>query len=136
MNGYGVDCNPSLGLQYYKRAADKGYTSAQYNYGIHCIRGTYIVQDYKLGCEYLLKAANKGNVNACIEYARMCSNGLYYTINYHLGFVPDYLTLSDDVELGAWYIPIAEPMEFCDNCPEHWSVPANSSPGESETSEN
>lgn len=54
----------------------------------------------------------------------------------HLGFVPDYLTLSDDLELGAWYIPIAEPMEFCDNCPEHWSVPANSSPGESETSEN
>ena len=41
----------------------------------------------------------------------------------YLELAPDYLTLPDDTETGAYYVPATRPMEFCENCPDSWLEP-------------
>ena len=70
-----VDINFKEAAKWYLKAANQGFTEAQYNIGAMLYEGEGVEQNYKEAFNWFLKAANSGNVNAQRELGSMYING-------------------------------------------------------------
>ncbi len=62
--GDGVEQNPSEGVKWLRKSAEKGYDEAQFRLGVMYVNGDHIEKDRKEGVKWLKKAARQGHVNA------------------------------------------------------------------------
>ena len=62
-------------VEFYQKAADKGYTNAQYNLGVMYDNGWGVRQDYIKAVELYQKAADQGNADALSNLGVMYESG-------------------------------------------------------------
>src|SRR5438445_635353 len=67
---WGVIQDDAEGVKWFRKAADKGDASAQYNLGIMYINGQGVRQDYAEALKWHLKAAEQGYADAQYEIGR------------------------------------------------------------------
>ena len=63
-NGRGVERDYKMAAEWYRKAAEQGYSEAQYNLGMCYEAGRGVEQDDKEAVEWYRKAAEKGNKDA------------------------------------------------------------------------
>ena len=73
--GYGVEKDESQAVEWYRKAAEQGYSNAQNNLGNMYLNGKGIEQDYRKAVEWYRKAAEQGNAIAQINLGFMYQNG-------------------------------------------------------------
>ena len=56
--------NPSLGAEWYRKAAEQGYAGAQYDLGVMYCIGRGVEQDFGLAAMWYEKAAAQGDIRA------------------------------------------------------------------------
>ena len=59
-NGAGVDCDPFLAVQWYRRAAEQGFAPAAFNLGVAYSRGDGVEKDAARAAHWKGKAAEQG----------------------------------------------------------------------------
>ena len=62
--GKGVPQSYKLAVPWYRKAAEQGDASAQYNLGVMYTKGQGVPQSYKLAVQWWRKAAEQGNAKA------------------------------------------------------------------------
>jgi TPR repeat protein len=93
-NGLGsIPKNYTKAIEWYEKAADQGYASAQQNLGIMYKTGKGVAKDYAKAFEWFEKAANQGNRNA--QYTL---GGMYYQGE---GLAKDYAKAFEWLEKAA-----------------------------------
>ena len=63
-NGRGVSRDYAKALTFYRKAADQGLASAEYNLGLMFDKGRGVQQDYAEAVRWYRKSANQGNTRA------------------------------------------------------------------------
>lgn len=63
-DGLGVPRDPRLAAAWLKRAADKGYSVAQYHYGVALLLGEGVDRDHVAARDWLQRAAGQGDEDA------------------------------------------------------------------------
>lgn len=74
-NGEGVKQDYQEALKWFRKAADKGDTDAQYEIGTMYAAGDGVTADPIEALKWLRKAAAQGNADAQCEIGDMCRNG-------------------------------------------------------------
>lgn len=82
--GYGVVQDYAAATAWYRKAAEQGYASAQYNLAILYHKGLGVVQDYAAAIEWFLKAAEQRHESAQAFLLRQVSQLLPDPINLNL----------------------------------------------------
>ena len=72
----------SEALKLYRKAADQGYASAQFNLGVMYDNGQGVAQDYSEAVKWYKKAAEQGNASAQCNLGVMYENGYGVTKSY------------------------------------------------------
>ena len=65
----------ALAAEWYRKAADLGHATAQYNLGQMYLDGVGVEKDLEQAAQWFLKAANQGDANAQDCYGQMCQDG-------------------------------------------------------------
>jgi|GEM_PF-1289588 len=73
--GKGITQDYKEALKWYRKAAEQGYVTAQYNIGIMHVRGKGVNQDYEEALKWFHKAAEQGNANAQFSIGVMYERG-------------------------------------------------------------
>jgi TPR repeat protein len=73
--GQGVAQNHSAAMSWYRKAADQGYATAQYNLGTMYDRGNGVPQDYAAAVSWYRKAAEQGHADGQSQLGFMYSVG-------------------------------------------------------------
>jgi len=76
--GVGVDQDYSMSVKWYRKAAEQGYTDAQYEMGLSHVLGLGSLLDFEEAYFWLLLASASGNVDA-VELRNEISNVLSMT---------------------------------------------------------
>jgi tetratricopeptide (TPR) repeat protein len=63
-NGEGVTLDDAEALKWYRKAAEQGHVSAQYNLGVMYGKGEGVTQDYAEALKWYRKAAEQGHAKA------------------------------------------------------------------------
>jgi TPR repeat protein len=71
--GKGIEQDYEKAVQWYKKAAEKGYARAEYNLGVMFEHGKGVEQDYEKAVQWYMKAEEKGYASAY--------NGLAWTLH-------------------------------------------------------
>ncbi len=74
--GKGVAQDNNQALRWYRKAADQGHTSAQYNLGVMYREGKGVAQDDKQAARWYRKAADQGDADAQHNLDVMCDEGV------------------------------------------------------------
>jgi len=88
-NGFGVDMNDELALEYYRQAAEKGHAEAQFNLAVMHQNGWGVPASDEAANEWYRKAAEQGVTGAQVALGR------YYAM--------DFLDTYDPVEAYKWF---------------------------------
>lgn len=75
LNGVGVEKNPKMALDYYRRAMEKGNMSALIKYCRLLIEGKHVQKDIKEAERNLVYAANNGCMQAALDYVDLLKSG-------------------------------------------------------------
>jgi hypothetical protein len=81
-NGQGVAQDNAKAVEWYEKAADKGYTDAMVNLGMHYANDLGVARDYAKAREWYEKAAAKDNATAMVNLAVLYHNGQGVARNY------------------------------------------------------
>lgn len=73
--GKGVEKDLQKGINWYRRAADKGNTSSMTNLGVAYINGTGVIKDEHEAARWFRMGAEKGNTNSMIGLGNAYLNG-------------------------------------------------------------
>jgi len=76
----GLKKNPKVAVEWYRKAADQGYLSAQKLLGSMYSKGSEIPRDYLLAVHYYLLASEKGDENAKDNLTK--TDNQYYLSSY------------------------------------------------------
>ncbi|MEN0002095.1 MAG: tetratricopeptide repeat protein [Pseudomonadota bacterium] len=71
MRGLGVPINLALAEDYYRQAADKGITEAEFRYGVMLLQDAETRDDKKAAADYIKRAADKGHASAQFNYGQL-----------------------------------------------------------------
>ena len=93
-NGIGTDKNHTEAVKWWRKAAEQGYTKAQYNLGIAYANGEGVPEDRSEAVKWVRKAAEQGDANA------QCLLGFYYILGKGVA--------KDMSEAVKWYRKAAE----------------------------
>ncbi len=74
-NGFGVDMNDELALQWYGRSAEQGYSEAQYNLGLMHSNGWGVEMNDEEAAKWYRRAAELGFIQAQTSLAKLCHKG-------------------------------------------------------------
>jgi TPR repeat protein len=74
-NGFGVDMNDDLALQWYGSAAEQGHGEAQYSLGLMHSNGWGVAMNDEEAAKWYLMAAKDGFAQAQISLAKLYQNG-------------------------------------------------------------
>ena len=74
-NGQGVAKDERQAVEWYRKAADQGDATAQFNLGVMYDNGQGVSKDERLAVEWYRKAADQGNANAQFSLGVMYANG-------------------------------------------------------------
>ena len=70
-NGRGVRRDDAEAVRWYRQAAERGDTEAQFNLGVMYYKGHGVRQDLALAQEWLGKACQNGYQDSCDNYQRL-----------------------------------------------------------------
>lgn len=70
-NGVGVKQDYVEAAKWYRKAADKGYTMAQFNLGLMYRDGEGVKQNRTVAKEWLGKACDSGDKKSCLYYKKL-----------------------------------------------------------------
>ncbi len=60
-NGFGVEQNPDKATEWSRKAAKRGYSIGEYNYGLSLLRGHGVKRDEEAGKRWIGQAAKRGD---------------------------------------------------------------------------
>ena len=80
--GKGVTQDYAEAMRWYRKAADQGEASAQYNLGVICFKGQGVTQDYAEAMKWFRIAADQGHARAQTGLGRMYEKGRGVTQDY------------------------------------------------------
>ena len=96
--GYGVDLNPELAVNWYKKAAKQGYAKAQYMLGIHFAKGSGTNKNYMYAYAWLLlaKKINSEHIDSLLEKLsrKMSDTEIYDAEELAYQWLTEYETVS------------------------------------------
>ena len=73
--GLGVQKDPKIAIECYRKSADNNNAKAQYALGLYYFKGNEVNQDYKKSVEFFLKSAQKGHAYAQYYLGECYFNG-------------------------------------------------------------
>lgn len=71
MRGLGVPIDLALAEDYYRQAASKGITEAEFRYGVMLLQDAETRDDKKAAADYIKRAADKGHASAQFNYGQL-----------------------------------------------------------------
>jgi len=74
-NGFGVEMNDALALQWYGLAAEQGYSEAQFNLGLMHANGWGVEMNDQEAAKWYRLAAEQGFIEAQTSLAMLCHKG-------------------------------------------------------------
>ena len=74
--GTGVPANDATAVQWYRKAAEKGFAPAQFSLGLCYVHGKGVPQDYHQAVAWYESAAQQRNSDALLNLAYLYHNGL------------------------------------------------------------
>ncbi len=98
--GKGVSQDYSLAVQWYKKAAEQGYASAQNNLGVSYCYGEGVEKEYAKAAQWFTKAADQGDMAAAANLAWCCQYGRGVALDYEMA-VSLYKKAADKGNAGA-----------------------------------